>query len=198
MSKQSSNANPHSSIHSSLNEEAGYQQYCREQRRCYDASVRLLKRIGESRADRENIRKAIIEHCRTYRISERTFWYYLVCYSEQRSFSLDDQPDALFGASDEYLRQQIPSLIPRIPHRRLAHFKKLLCFTSSFLDRMNYLFDWLLSSFLEKTIKQDSALFDDDEILLDEELFFLCERIIINAIAVMQRSAGNESDEQEF
>ena len=63
---------------------------------------------------------------------------------------------------------------------------------------MNYLFDWLLSSFLEKTIKQDSALFDDDEILLDEELFFLCERIIINAIAVMQRSAGNESDEQEF
>jgi len=197
MSKQSSNADSHPQIQSDC-DEAGYEEYCREMFKQRDRCLQLLKRIDASQAERENTRKTIVEYCATYGIAERTFWYYLVCYEEQRTFSLDEQPDAPFHVCDENLRAQIPSLIPQIPHRRLAQFKKLLCFTSSFLDRMNYLFDWLLNAFLENALKEDPAPVDD-ETLLDEELFLQCERIIINAIGVMQRSlVGHESDNEEF
>jgi hypothetical protein len=197
MSKQSSNADSHSEIQSDC-DDAGYEEYCREIVKQRDACLQLLKSIDTSQGDRKNARKAIFEYCRTYGIAERTFWYYLVRYVEQQALNLDERPDAPFHVCDEYFREQIPSRIPRIPHRRCAQFKKLLCFTSSFLDRMNYLFDWLLNAFLEKAIKEDHVLIDD-ETLLDEELFFQCERIIINAIGVMQRSlVGHESDNEEF
>ena len=197
MSKQSSNADSHPQIQSDC-DEAGYEEYCREMFKQRDRCLQLIKRIDASQGDRENIRKTIVEYCATYGIAERTFWYYLVCYAEERTFSLDEQPDAPFGVCDKNLRAQIPSLILQIPHPRLAQFKKLLCFTTSFLDRMNYLFDWLLKTFLESTLKGDSATVDD-ETPLDEELLFACENIIINTIGVMQRSlVGHESDEEEF
>ena len=197
MSKQSSNADSHSETQYDC-DDAGYEEYCREIVKQRDACFQLLKSIDTSQGDRKNARKAIVEYCRTYGITERTFWYYLVRYVEQQALNLDERPGAPFHFSDEYLREQIPSLITQIPHHGRAQFKKLLCFTSTFLDRMNYLFDWLLKAFLEKALKEDSALIDD-EALLDEELFFQCERIIINAVGVMQRSlVGHESDNEEF
>jgi hypothetical protein len=197
MSKQSSNANPHSEIQFD-SDDAGYEEYCREIFKQRDACLQVLKSIDTSQADPENTRKEVVEYCRTYGIAERTFWYYLVRYVEQQTLNLDERPNAPFHVCDEYFREQIPPLIPQIPHRRLAQFKKLLCFTSSFLDRMNYLFDWLLNAFLEKAIKEDHILVDDGT-LLDEELFFQCERIIISAVGVMQRSlVGHESDNEEF
>lgn len=197
MSKLSSSANSHTAIASNGNE-ADYQQYCREVRRQIDECLRLLQRIEQSSDDAEYIRKLVVGHCRRYSISERTFWYYLAHYMEQRSFNLDDRPQTPFKACDAFLRQKILLLIPRISHRACAEYKKLLCFTSSVLDRMTYLFDWLLSSFLEAALTQDSWSIGDDETLLDEELFCLCERIIINAIAVMERSSGNKSSEEDF
>jgi len=164
----------------------------------HDSCFRLLKRINESKADQQTIRVEIVEYCRSYGIAERTFWYYLLCHAEQRTLSLDEQPEAPFHVCDEYLRQQIPSLIAQIPHRELAQFKKLLRFTSSFFDRMNYLFDWLLHAFLENAIEENSACVDDDT-LLDEQLFLQCESLIITAIGIMQRSlTGRESDNEEF
>ena len=196
MSKQLSNAKPYSRVESDRRE-ADYQQYCREICRQRDECLYLLKSAEEASADGQSTRKAVVEHCRNYSVPERTFWYYLARYVEQRTFNLNDRPDALFQASDEYLRQQILLLIPRIPHRAFAECKKILYFTSGFLDRMTYLCDWLLSSFLEKTLEQDHSPVDE-ETLLDEELFSRCESIIINAIGVMQRSIGDESDDEEF
>ncbi len=122
----------------------------------------------------------------------------MLCYAEQRTLSLDEQPEAPFRVCDEYLREQIPSLIPQIPRRELARFKKLLCFTSSSLDRINYLFDWLLHAFLQNALDENPALIDDAR-LLDEELFLQCESIIITAVGIMQRSLiGRESDNEEF
>ena len=196
MSKQLSNANSYSKIEPNLRE-ADYQEYCREMQRYSEQCLHLLKITEEASTGGQSTRKAVVEHCRNYSVPERTFWYYLARYVEQRTFNLDDRPDALFQASDEYLRQQILLLIPRIPHRAFAECKKILYFTSGFLDRMTYLCDWLLSSFLEKTLEQDHSPVDE-ETLLDEELFSRCESIIINAIGVMQRSIGDESDDEEF
>ncbi len=195
MSKQLSNVDSHSRGEFDRSE-ADYQEYCREMSRQSDECLRLLKSTEKSSADGQSTRKAVVEHCRNYSVPERTFWYYLARYVEQRTFNLDDRPDAFFQGSDEYLRQQILLLIPRIPRRAFAQCKKILYFTSSFLDRMTYLCDWLLSSFLEKTLEQDHSPVDD-EALLDEELFSRCESIIINAIGVMQRSIGDESDDDE-
>ena len=197
MSKQSSNADSHCEIQSDR-DEAGYDGYCREMFKQHDSCFRLLKRINESQADQQTIRVEIVEYCRSYGIAERTFWHYLLCYAEQRTLSLDEQPEAPFRVCDEYLREQIPSLIPQIPRRELARFKKLLCFTSSSLDRINYLFDWLLHAFLQNALDENPALIDDAR-LLDEELFLQCESIIITAVGIMQRSLiGRESDNEEF
>ena len=196
MSKQLSNANSYSKIEPNLRE-ADYHEYCREMQRYSDECLRLLKITEETSTGGQSTRKAVVEHCRSYSIAESTFWYYLACYVEQRTFNLNDRPDVPFEANDEYLREQILSLIPRIPHQALAECKKLLCFTSSLLDRMRYLCDWLVSSLLKTALEEDRAHVGD-ETLLDEELFSMSERIVINAIGVMQRSVGNESDDEEF
>ena len=192
MSKQSSNANSQSD-----RREADYREYCQEVSRQIDECLLLFNRIETSPADSRSNRKAVIEHCRSYSIRERTFWYYLACYTERGSFNLTDRPDALFQIWDKFLREQIPALIPQIPHRAFAECKKLLCFTSSLLDRMSYLCDWLVNSFLEKAIEHNHSHVDD-KTLLDEEFFNLCEKKVINAICAMQRSIGNELEDEKF
>ena len=172
---------------------AAYQHYCEEKIKQMDECIDLADTISQRQTDGKTKREAVLQYCKRYELWERTVWYYLTCYQENRRVSLDEIPGSLFAADDEFLRQNILSYLPKLRQEALPDFKALLRFTGSFLDRMTYLCDWVLCSFLEKTQEQDScssAVYCADQLVekLDRELLALCESVIINTIGVIEHS----------
>ncbi len=177
-------------MHPQDEEHREYFEYMQQQSR---DCTSLLENIAKTQGQGKSWREEVIEHCRTYSEWERTMWYYLSSYVENRTFRLNDRPDALFQLRDEDLREQILSLIPQIPKTALSDFKQLLSFVGSFLDRMTYLCDWLLNSFLSKANEQNpmpccEGRADRLAMKPDEELLGLCESIVINTIQVIDCS----------
>ena len=158
-----------------------------------DDCIRLADTIAQKHTDGKAKREAVLQYCKNYAQWERTVWYHLACYQENRWVKMDEIPGSMFSSDDVCLRENILTYLPKLRQEAASDFKTLLRFTGSFLDRMTYLCDWVLSSFLEKTQEQDSctsAVYCADQLVekLDKELLALCESVIINTIGVIEHS----------
>jgi len=177
------------------NQEAEYTAYCAEKAKEMQDCLGLLKEIS-SAFDEEAGRDRVLEYCRKYSCREESIWYYLACYLEGAGFTLANQPGLLFQTDDQMLREKILTLIPKLPQEALSELKKLLNLIGNFLDRITYLCDWAISSFMETAEGMSSpfpshmSVYYADRLVqkLGEELDALCNSVMINTIEVIDNS----------
>jgi hypothetical protein len=105
-------------------------------------------------------RKLLLKCCEKHSISEKEIWLYILKYmclteSEMRKTKLFPH---CFKQNDEKIREKILALIPSLGYYTISDFEKLLLFTLRFLDRLNYVVDHSLLSYLQdsKLINQHS------------------------------------------
>ena len=177
------------------NHEDGYMEYCAEKAKEVQDCLKLLKEISSSH-DEQTGRDRVLEYCRKYSCREESIWYYLACYQERGGFTLEDKPFLLFQIDDQMLREKITTLIPQLPQDGLSELKKLLKLIGNLLDRITYLCDWEISSFLE-TAKGVSPPFPSHLSVLSveqlvqkigDEFDAFCNSVMINTIEVIDNS----------
>ena len=177
------------------NQEAEYTAYCEEKAKEVQDCLKLLEEIS-SAFDEEAGRDRVLEYCRKYSCREELIWYYLACYQEGGEFTPVDSPGLLFQTDDQLLREKILTLIPQLPQGAQSEVKKLLSLISNLLDRITYLCDQTISSFLE-TAKGISSPFPShlsvysaDQLVqkLGDEFDALCNSVMINTIEVIDNS----------
>ena len=177
------------------NQEAEYTAYCVEKAEEVQDCLKLLKEIS-SASDEEGSRDRVLEYCRKYSCREESIWYYLARYRERGGFTPLDRPGLLFQTDDQILREKILTLIPQIPQDAPPELRKLLHLIGNFLDRITYLCDWTISSFLE-TAKGRSSPFPShlsvyyaDQLVqkLGKEFDALCNSVMINTIEVIDNA----------
>ena len=177
------------------NQEAEYTAYCAEKAKEMKDCLELLKEIS-SAFDEEAGRDRVLEYCRKHSCREESIWYYLACYLQGAGFTLTNQPGLLFKTDDQLLREKILTLIPKMPREALSELKKLLSLTGNFIDRITYLCDWAISSFMETAEGMSSpcsshiSVYYADRLAqkLGEELDALCNSVMINTMEVINNS----------
>jgi len=177
------------------NNEAEYIAYCAEKAKKVQDCLKLLKEISSFSYEKTG-RDRVLEYCRKYSCLEESIWYYLACYKEGGYFTPVDRPGLLFQTDDQMLREKILTLIPQLPQDALSELKRLLNLIGNFLDRITYLCDRTISSFLE-TAKGISSPFPShlsvcsaDQLVqkLGDEFDALCNSVMINTIEVIDNS----------
>ena len=177
------------------NNEADYIAYCAEKAKEVQDCLKLLEEISGTSHD-ESGRGRVLEYCRNNAVPEESIWYYLACYRERGDFTPVDRPGLLFRTYDQMLREKILTLIPQLPQDALPELKRLLNLIGNFLDRITYLCDRTISSFLE-TSKGMSSPFPShlsvcsaDQLVqkLGDEFDALCNSVMINTIEVIDNS----------
>ncbi len=177
------------------NQESEYTAYCAEKAKEVQDCLELLEEIS-SAFDEEAGRDRVLEYCRKYSCREELIWYYLACYQEWGEFTPGDRPIFLFQTDDQMLREKILTLIPQIPQDAHSELKKLLSLIRNFLDRITYLCDWTISSFLETAEGISSpfpshlSVYSADQLVqkLGDEFDALCNSVMINTIEVIDTS----------
>lgn len=177
------------------NNEADYIAYCAEKTKEVQDCLKLFKEISGTSHEKAG-RDRILEYCRKYSCLEESIWYYLACYQEGEEFTPVDRPGLLFQTDDQLLREKILTLIPQLPQDGLSELKKLLNLIGNFLDRITYLCDQTISSFLETSKGMSSpfpshlSVYSADQLVqkLGDEFDALCNSVMINTIEVIDNS----------
>lgn len=107
---------------------------------------RLLSKPEDSTEKRE----VLLSYCSRQSVKEREVWWNLALFRETGAEGLlyESPPDCYFDSLNNTLRRQILSGIKKIPLETLTDFRELIVFTSLFLDRAQFLCDFLLRLFL--------------------------------------------------
>lgn len=177
------------------NNESDYIAYCAEKTKEVQDCLKLLEEISGTSHEKAG-RGRVLEYCRNNAVPEESIWYYLACYQERGDFTPADRPGLLFQTDDQMLREKILTLIPQLPQDALSELKRLLNLIGNFLDRITYLCDRTIASFLE-TAKGISSPFPShlsvcsaDQLVqkLGDEFDALCNSVMINTIEVIDNS----------
>ncbi len=112
----------------------------------------LLHRLIFKAKDPSGKREALLSYCNERSVEEWEIWWKLAMFRESGAEGLlyESPPDFSFDSPRSNRRQQILERIWSIPLEALGDFRELIVFTSMFLDRVQFLCDFLLSLFLER------------------------------------------------
>jgi hypothetical protein len=113
-----------------------------------DLYQRLLSRPEES----SEKRAALLRYCARQKVGEPEVWWNLAVFRETGAQGLleEEPPNCFFDFLDQSLKVQILSEIRKIPLETLEDFRELVSFTLRFLDRAQFLCDFLLHLFLQR------------------------------------------------
>lgn len=97
-------------------------------------------------------REALLSYCAEQLVSEREVWWSLALFRETGAEGLvhESPPDCFFDSLGNNLKRHILGGIPKLPLETLTDFRELVTFVSRFLDRVQFLCDFLLHLFVER------------------------------------------------
>ncbi len=97
-------------------------------------------------------RGALLNYCAEQLVSERQVWWSLALFRERGAagFLHKCPPNCDFDLLRNNLKRQILGGIAKLPLETLTDFRELVTFVSRFLDRVQFLGDFLIHLFLDR------------------------------------------------
>ena len=116
-------------------------------------------------------RQALLSYCGERSVRESEVWWNMALFRETGAGGLlyESPPDCYFDSLSNTLRRHILSGIKKIPLETLTDFRELITFTSRFLDRVQFLCDFLLHLFLQR----ENGCYRESQDMSDYTNFFV-------------------------
>ena len=133
--------------------------------------LEFFQRLLSKPEDLSKKRQALLSYCSRLSVGEREVWWNLALFRETGAGGLlyESPPDCYFDSLSNTLKRQILSGIKKIPLETLTDFRELITFTSRFLDRVQFLCDFLLHLFLQR----ENGCYRESQDMSDYTNFFV-------------------------
>lgn len=114
--------------------------------------LNFLERILTKGEEPSRKREQVLAYCEKQGVNERTIWRELALFREAGAIGIlfEKEPFLIFDYQDKKLRERILVLIKRLPQESLSDFRQLVTLTDRFLERVQFVCDFLLHLFLER------------------------------------------------